>query len=119
MNLKLLLTATLFATAPYVAFAQTDKAPKPTLADAQKVVQIISNDESKLQTYCEIGKLEDEMANAKEANDTKTVEALLSKAEALAQQIGPEYIKASRRVGIDRSKVHRSREARCGTQCTR
>jgi hypothetical protein len=97
MNLKLLLAATLFAAAPYVAFAQkdepTDQAPKPTLADAQKVVEMISNDASKLQTYCKLGKLEDETAKAEEAKDTKAVEALVSKAEALAQQIGPEYVK--------------------------
>ena len=63
------------------------------MADAQKVVEMISNDTRKLQTYCEIGKLEDEMANAEEAKDTKAVEALVSKAEALAQQMGPEYMK--------------------------
>ena len=97
MNLKLLVVATLFVAVPLVAFAQkdepTDQAPKPTLADAQKVVEMISTDTGKLQTYCEIGKLEDEMANAEETNDTKAVEALISKTEALAQQIGPEYLK--------------------------
>jgi hypothetical protein len=97
MNLKLLMAVTIFATAPIVAFAQkdepTDQAPKPTLADAQKVVQMISDDKSKLQTYCELGKLEDETAKAEDANDTEAVEALVTKAEALAQQIGPEYLK--------------------------
>ncbi len=97
MALKFFLAATLLATAPYVAFAQkdepTDQAPKPTVADAQKVVQMISNDTGKLQTYCEINKVEDEAAKAEEANDTKAVEALVSKAEALAQQMGPEYVK--------------------------
>ena len=97
MNLKLLIAAALFVAAPYVAFAQkdepTDQAPKPTLADAQKVVEMISNDKSKLQTYCEIGQLEDEMAKAEEGNNTKDVEALVAKAEALAQQMGPEYSK--------------------------
>ena len=93
MNLKLLLAAVLFATAPYGAFGQKDQAPTPTLADAQKVVELISNDMSKLQTYCELGKLEDETTKAEEGNNTKDVEALASKAEALAQQIGPEYLK--------------------------
>ena len=97
MNLKLLMAVTILAAVPIVAFAQkdepTDQAPKPTLAAVQEVVEMISNDTGKLQTYCEIGKLEDEMANAEEANDTKVVEALVSKAEALAQQIGPEYLK--------------------------
>jgi hypothetical protein len=93
MTLKFFLAATLLATPLYVAFAQTDQTPKPTLADAQKVVEMISNDTGKLQTYCELGKLEDETAKAEDANDTKAVEALATKAEALAQQIGPEYIK--------------------------
>jgi hypothetical protein len=97
MNLKLLIAVTLFTAAPSVAFGQndepTDQAPKPTLADAQKVVEMISNDKSKLQTYCEIGTLEDEMAKAEEGNNTKDVEALVAKAEALAQQMGPEYLK--------------------------
>jgi hypothetical protein len=92
MNLKLLVAATIFATAPYVAFAQKDEPQAPTLAEAQKVVEMISNDTGKLQTYCELGKLEDETAKAEEGNNTKDVEALVSKAEALAQQIGPEYV---------------------------
>ena len=54
---------------------------------------MISNDKSKLQTYCEIGTLEDEMAKAEEGHNAKDVEALVAKAEALAQQIGPEYLK--------------------------
>ena len=97
MRLKLLMAAALFVAAPYVAFAQkdepTDQAPTPTLADAQKVVELISNDISKLQTYCEIGTLEDEMAKAEEGHNAKDVEALVAKAEALAQQMGPEYLK--------------------------
>jgi hypothetical protein len=97
MNLKLLPVVTILAAAPFVAFAQkgdpADHAPKPTLADAQKVVQMISNDKTKLQAYCEMGKLEDQMAKAEEANDTKAVEALFAKSDALAQQIGPEYLR--------------------------
>jgi hypothetical protein len=94
MNIKLLTIVTFFTTAPFFAFAQKeapgDHAPKPTLADAQKVVQTISNIRQ-LQVYCEMGKLEDQMAKAGEANDTRAVEALLAKSDALAQQIGPEY----------------------------
>jgi hypothetical protein len=97
MNLKLLMAVTIFAAAPIVAFAQKDdpgnQAPKPTLVDAQKVVQTISNDKTKLQAYCELGRLQDQMEKAEEGNDTKAVEALFAKADALAQQIGPEYMK--------------------------
>jgi hypothetical protein len=97
MNLKLLLAVTIFATAPILAFAQKDdpanQAPKPTLADAQRVVQTISSDKTKLQAYCELGKLQDQMEKAEEGNDTKAVDALVAKADALGQQIGPEYLK--------------------------
>ena len=97
MSLKLLMAVTIFAAAPIVAFAQKDdpanQAPKPTLADAQKVVQTISNDKTKLQAYCELGKLQDQMEKAEEGNDTKAVDALVAKADALAQQIGPEYLR--------------------------
>lgn len=71
-----------------------DRAPKPTLADAQNVVQTISSDKAKLQAYCELGKLEDQMAKAEEANDAKTVEALFAKSDALGQQIGPDYLRS-------------------------
>ena len=97
MNLKLLLAVTIFATTPILAFAQKDdpanQAPKPTLADAQKVVQTISSDKTKLQAYCELGKLQDQMEKAEEGNDTKAVDALVAKADALGQKIGPEYLK--------------------------
>ncbi len=97
MSLKLLMAVTIFAAAPIVAFAQKDdpanQALKPTLSDAQKVVQTIRNDKAKLQAYCELGKLQDEMEKAEEGNDTKAVDALVAKADALAQQIGPEYLR--------------------------
>ena len=61
MSLKILMAVTIFAAAPIVAFAQKDDpanhAPKPTLSDAQKVVQTIRSDKAKLQAYCELGKL--------------------------------------------------------------
>jgi hypothetical protein len=94
MKLKLLSTVAIFATVTNAVLAQKDDhVPKPTLADAQTVVQTISNDKAKLQAYCELGKLEDQIEKAEEANDAKTVEALFVKSDALAQQIGSEYLK--------------------------
>jgi len=97
MNIRLLVFVTIFAAAPIVASAQkkalTNQAPKPTLGDAQKVVQTISSDKTKLQAYCELGKLADQMMKAEEGNDTKAVDALAAKAEALGRQIGPEYVR--------------------------
>ena len=95
MSLKLFMAVTIFATVPIVAFAQKDdsanQAPKPTVADAQKLVQTISSDKTKLQAYCEIGKLQDQMEKAEEKNDTKAIEALGAKVDNLEQQIGPDY----------------------------
>ena len=97
MRLKLFVAVTIFVTASNATFAQNDdpanQAPKPTLADAQKVVQTISSDKTKLQAYCELGKLQDQIEKAEEGNDTKAVDALVAKADALGQQIGREYLR--------------------------
>jgi hypothetical protein len=52
MNLKLFTAVAIFATAHMVAFAQIMTRP---------VVQTISSDKTKLQAYCELGKLPDQM----------------------------------------------------------
>jgi hypothetical protein len=62
--------------------------PKPTKADAQKVVQIITRDKVKTQAYCDLTKLE-----VQQTTDTKTVEMLTKQAEALVDELGPEYFK--------------------------
>jgi hypothetical protein len=80
-------------TLPVLAQAQQggppSNAPKPTKADAQKVVQIISNDKAKTQAYCEMSKLYQQMQNA----DQKKVETLGKQADVLAGKLGPEYNK--------------------------
>ena len=95
MKLKLFTAVSIFAIAPTMALAQKDdpaeQASKPTLEDVQKVVQAIANDKNKLQAYCELGKLEEQMEKAEEQNDTKTIDALIAKAYILEQQVGPEY----------------------------
>jgi hypothetical protein len=95
MNCKLVIAVALVAIIPVVASAQTDgadtKVPKPTIADAQKLVQIISSDKAKLKAYCDIGKLQGQMESAYQKNDTKALDALGAKADSLAEQIGPEY----------------------------
>jgi hypothetical protein len=92
MKLMLVVAVSLFAAMPVVAHAQ-NKAPKPTVADAQKVVQMITGDKAKLKAYCDMGKLQEQMEAAEKKKDTKAVQALGAKADALSQQIGPEYVK--------------------------
>ena len=70
MDLKYFMAVMIFATAPILAFAQSDDttnhAPKPTMEDVQKLVQAISSDKAKLQAYCDMDKLQDQMEKARE-----------------------------------------------------
>ena len=97
MRLKLFAALTILAAAPIVALAQNDDAtsqvPKPTIEDAQKIVQAVSSDKTKLQAYCELGKLQGQIEQAEEKNDTKALEALGSKVDSLERQVGPNYAK--------------------------
>lgn len=96
MKLKLIAVISALAI-PALAHAQRSgpqpKVPKPTTADAQKVVQIVTSDKVKTQAYCDLTKLEVQVKAAAEENDTKTLEALSKKAEALTDKLGPEYYK--------------------------
>src|SRR6202040_1385048 len=97
MNAKLIVAISVLMVVPALAQAQrgspSPNSSQPTKAEAQKVVQIISGDKVKTQHYCEMGNLNEQMAQAEQKNDTKTLEALGKRADDLAQQIGPEYIK--------------------------
>ncbi|MGN6750067.1 MAG: hypothetical protein ACTHJS_15890 [Xanthobacteraceae bacterium] len=68
-------------------------APKPTKADAQNVVRIITGDKVKAQAYCDLNELEGQVKVAEEKNDAKALEALSKQAEALVDKLGPEYYK--------------------------
>jgi hypothetical protein len=95
--MKLKLVAAISALAiPALAHAQQSgpqpNVPKPTKADAQNVVQIITSDKVKTQAYCDLNKLYDQL-KAVQQNDTKTVETLTKQASALIYTLGPEYFK--------------------------
>ena len=91
MKLKLV-TAISALAIPALAHAQPN-APKPTKADAQNVVQIITSDKVKTQAYCDLTKLEGQVKAVQPNTDPKTVEALEKQAEALTDKLGPEYFK--------------------------
>jgi hypothetical protein len=69
------------------------KVPKPTKADVQKVVQLIMADKAKVQAYCQLSKINDQMAEAQDKKDQKNMEALGNQADALVPKLGPEYEK--------------------------
>ena len=90
MKLNIVIAAFVVAAIPLCAWAQ--KPPKPTNAEAQKVVKLISADKAKAQAYCEVSKLGEEMDQADQKKDTKKVAELSKKMDELSQKIGPEYV---------------------------
>ena len=97
MKLTAVLVISAFAAMPVFAQAQPAgppaNAPKPTKAEIQKVVATVTGDKTKTQQYCEIGKLNQKMAEADQQNDTKALETLGKQADDIAQKIGPEFVK--------------------------
>ena len=92
MKLKLVAAISALAIPTLANAQQSGPQPKPTKADAQNVVLIITSDKVKTQAYCDLTKLEDQV-KAIQQNDTKTVETLTKQAEALIDKLGPEYFK--------------------------
>jgi ATP-dependent 26S proteasome regulatory subunit len=74
MNLKLIVAILLIVVLPLCAQAQKPSAAKVTKADVQKVVKIISGDKARTQTYCDIGKLNEQIEETNEKKDIKKTE---------------------------------------------
>ena len=98
MNLKLVIAVAALAVLPVLAQAQQKGGPPPaakppTKAEVQKVVNQIKGDKARLDTYCQITKLGDQMQAAAEKKDQKKMDDLNKQADALAQKLGPDYAK--------------------------
>jgi len=91
MNLKLIVATLAIAAVPVCAQAQKPSAAKVTKADVQKVVTLISGDKAKTQTYCDIGKLNEQIEEANDKKDIKKTEELSQQIDALGKKLGPEY----------------------------
>lgn len=73
--------------------------PKPTVADAAKVVKIIVSDKTKIATYCELMNLNEEIDEVAVIEDNSKLAQLNKQAEDLAKALGPEFVRLS--VGLD------------------
>ena len=98
MNLRLVIAIAAIAAMPVLAQAQQKGGPPPaakppTKAEVQKVVNQIKGDKARLDTYCQMSKLGDQMQVAAEKKDQKKMDALNKQADALAQKLGPDYAK--------------------------
>ena len=89
MNVKVVVAILLIAAAPVCAQAQNSRISKD---DAQRVVTIISGDKTKTQTYCDILKLSQQIAQAYEKNDRSMVDELSQKIDTLEKTLGPEFL---------------------------
>jgi len=89
VNPKLIVAVLVITATPLCAQAQ--KPNTVTKADVQKVVQLISGDKAKTQIYCDIGKLNEQMAEIDETKDAKKAAALAAEIEALGKKLGPEF----------------------------
>jgi len=87
MILKLVVAVTLSITVPVIALAQkqspTKTAPKPTIAQVRKLVQVISSNKAKLKAYCDANQLDEQIAEAERRKDSHALEALNAKADGL------------------------------------
>jgi hypothetical protein len=92
MNLKLVVAICVLAATPTFAQQPPPAGPKPTKADVQKVVQIISGDKAKVATYCDMAQLDDQITGAESKKDQKKVEELNKQQEAMGLKLGPEYV---------------------------
>jgi hypothetical protein len=91
MNPKLIVAVFVIAAVPVYAQAQKPSTAKVTAADVQKVVTLISGDKAKTQTYCDIGKLNEQIEEADDKKDIKKTEELSQQIDALGKKLGPEY----------------------------
>ena len=93
MNPKLIVGVFVIAAVPVYAQAQKPGIAKVTAADVQMVVTLISGDKAKTQTqtYCDIGKLNEQIEEANEKKDIKKTEELSQQIDALGKKLGPEY----------------------------
>ena len=64
--------------------------PKVTKADVQKIVQLISGDKAKTEIYCNIGKLNEQIAEADETEDPKNRSTGCGD-RGIGKKLGPEF----------------------------
>ncbi|MGB9353701.1 MAG: hypothetical protein WCB61_27905, partial [Pseudolabrys sp.] len=79
-------------TKPAKAVPAAPAAPASKAAAAQTLVKTISTDKAKTQTYCDIGKLGDQIEEAEQKKDLKRIDDLNRKMDELATKLGPEYV---------------------------
>jgi hypothetical protein len=94
MTRKIVCTLAVLGTLTVSAQAQ-ESVPKPTKADAANVVKIISADKTKIENYCKLADIGDEIRKASHAGDKSKIEQLSKQAADLVKTLGAEFIRLS------------------------
>ena len=91
MKRLLTLAVLLISTVPVYAQGQQPNVAK-LKADAQRVIGIIGGDKAKMQTYCQIAELSEQLDEVDQEKDSKTANTLLQKMDELQKKLGPEVV---------------------------
>jgi hypothetical protein len=90
LNGLLIVTILGISTAPLYAQRQEQNVAK-LKADARNLVGIIGSDKTKIQTYCQIDELSEQLVQAVEKKDRKKAKSLAEKVPELYKKMGPEF----------------------------
>ena len=90
LNGLLIVAILAISTAPLYAQRQQQNVAK-LKADARNLVGIIGGDKTKIQTYCQIDDLSEQLNQAVQEKDRKKAEALSQKISELYKKMGPEF----------------------------
>jgi hypothetical protein len=90
--MNIVLMVAILAISTMAAYAQDQQPDTAKVkADAQNMVNIIIGDKLKIQTYCEILDLDDQIDDANLNKDTKKATELSEQADELVKKLGPEF----------------------------
>jgi len=90
MNRLLIVAILLISTVPLYAQRQQQNVAK-LKGDARNLVGIIGSDKTKIQTYCQIEDLSEQLVQAVQEKDRKNAEALAEKIAELNKKMGPDF----------------------------
>jgi hypothetical protein len=91
MNRLLIVAILLISTAPLYAQRQQQNVAK-LKADARNLVGIIGSDKAKIQTYCQIENLTEQLDEAVQKKDTKMAKTLVEKIAELNKKMGSKFV---------------------------
>jgi hypothetical protein len=90
--MNMMLMVAILAISTMAAYAQDQQPDTAKVkADAENMVNIIIGDKLKIQTYCEILDLDDQIDDANLNKDTKKATELSEQADELVKKLGPEF----------------------------